>query len=69
MLSGGSGVTGRRRRRSPSACWAFSSGSASSIPHGPVLVVSHGGPLRAALAALAIEHGPIGNCAVFRGSY
>jgi broad specificity phosphatase PhoE len=34
-----------------------------------VLVVSHGGPLRAALAALAIEHGPIGNCAVFRGSY
>ena len=38
-------------------------------PHGPVLVVSHGGPLRAALAALAIEHGPIGNCEVFRGSY
>ena len=38
-------------------------------PEGPVLVVSHGGPLRAALAALAIEHGPIGNCAVFRGSY
>ena len=38
-------------------------------PDGPVLVVSHGGPLRAALAALAIEHGPIENCAVFRGSY
>jgi broad specificity phosphatase PhoE len=38
-------------------------------PHGPVLVVSHGGPLRAALAALAIEHGPIENCAIFRGSY
>ena len=38
-------------------------------PDGRVLVVSHGGALRAALAALAIEHGPIGNCAVFRGSY
>ena len=38
-------------------------------PDGPVLVVSHGGPLRAALHALAIEHGPIGNCAVFRASY
>jgi broad specificity phosphatase PhoE len=38
-------------------------------PEGTVLVVSHGGPLRAALAALDIEHGPIGNCAVFRGSY
>ena len=38
-------------------------------PQGSVLVVSHGGPLRAALAALAIEHGPIGNCAVFRASY
>ena len=38
-------------------------------PDGPVLVVSHGGPLRAALAAMSIEHGPIGNCAVFRASY
>lgn len=38
-------------------------------PTGPVLVVSHGGPLRAALAALTIEHGPIGNCAVFRASF
>jgi broad specificity phosphatase PhoE len=38
-------------------------------PTGPVLVVSHGGPLRAALRALSIEHGPIGNCAVFRASY
>jgi len=33
---------------------------------GPVLVVSHGGPLRAILAHLAVEHEPIGNCAVFR---
>jgi len=38
-------------------------------PDGTVLVVSHGGPLRAALRALSIEHGPIGNCAVFRASY
>ena len=38
-------------------------------PDGRVLVVSHGGALRAALAALSIEHGPIGNCAVFRGNY
>ena len=38
-------------------------------PDGTVLVVSHGGPLRAMLAGLAVEHGPIGNCAVFRASY
>jgi broad specificity phosphatase PhoE len=38
-------------------------------PDGSVLVVSHGGPLRAMLASLSIEHGPIGNCAVFRASY
>ena len=31
-----------------------------------VLVVSHGGPLRAILAHLAVEHGPIRNCQVFR---
>jgi broad specificity phosphatase PhoE len=37
-------------------------------PDGTVLVVSHGGPLRAALGAMSIEHGPIGNCAVFRAS-
>ena len=37
-------------------------------PDGTVLVVSHGGPLRAALACMSIEHGPIGNCAVFRAS-
>lgn len=36
---------------------------------GPVLVVSHGGPLRTILARLAIEHGPIGNCAIFRVDY
>ena len=35
-------------------------------PAGPVLVVSHGGPLRAILAHLAVGHEPIGNCAVFR---
>ena len=38
-------------------------------PEGTVLVVSHGGPLRAMLAELSIQHGPIGNCAVFRASY
>ncbi len=38
-------------------------------PDGPVLVVTHGGPMRAVLAALAIEHGPIANCAVFRIEY
>jgi len=35
-------------------------------PAGTTLVVSHGGPLRAILAHLAMEHGPIGNCDVFR---
>jgi probable phosphoglycerate mutase len=34
--------------------------------NGLVLVVSHGGPLRAALAHFGVEHGPIGNCEVFR---
>jgi probable phosphoglycerate mutase len=31
-----------------------------------VLIVSHGGPLRALLGHLAVEHGPIRNCQVFR---
>ena len=31
-----------------------------------VLVVSHGGPLRAILSHLGVEHGPIRNCQVFR---
>jgi len=35
-------------------------------PIGAVLVVSHGGPLRALLAHLAVEHGPIDNCALIR---
>lgn len=35
-------------------------------PSGLVLVVSHGGPIRALLAHLGVEHGPIGNCEVFR---
>ena len=43
-----------------------SRGSAARHLVGPVLVVSHGGPLRAILAHLAVEHGPIGNCDVFR---
>ncbi len=38
-------------------------------PAGTVLVVSHGGTMRAILDHLALEHGPIGNCAVFRVSY
>ena len=38
-------------------------------PAGTVLVVSHGGPLRAILAHLGVEHGPIGNCDVFRIDY
>jgi broad specificity phosphatase PhoE len=33
---------------------------------GTVLVVSHGGALRAILAHLGVEHGPIRNCDVFR---
>jgi broad specificity phosphatase PhoE len=33
---------------------------------GSVLVVSHGGALRAILAHLDVEHGPIRNCDVFR---
>ena len=33
---------------------------------GPVLVVSHGGPLRMILEQLGVEHGSIGNCDVFR---
>ncbi len=36
---------------------------------GPVLVVSHGGPIRAILRHFAVDHGPIGNCAVFRLVY
>ena len=36
---------------------------------GSVLVVSHGGTLRALLAHLEIPHGPIGNCALFRVDY
>jgi broad specificity phosphatase PhoE len=36
---------------------------------GPVLVVSHGGPLRAILQHLSVEHGRIGNCEVFRVNY
>ncbi|MSO95900.1 MAG: histidine phosphatase family protein [Thermoleophilia bacterium] len=38
-------------------------------PTGPVLVVSHGGPLRAVLAHFEIRHGAIRNCVVFRASY
>jgi broad specificity phosphatase PhoE len=36
---------------------------------GPVLVVSHGGPLRAILAHVSVGHGPIRNCEVFRIAY
>ena len=35
-------------------------------PSGTVLVVSHGGTMRAILDHLAVEHEPIGNCAVIR---
>ncbi len=38
-------------------------------PTGTVLVVSHGGTLRAILDHLGVEHGRIGNCEVFRASY
>ena len=38
-------------------------------PTGPVLVVSHGGPLRALLAHFEIRHRTISNCAVFRVPY
>jgi broad specificity phosphatase PhoE len=37
-------------------------------PFGAVLVVSHGGPLRAILAYLAVPDEPIANCALFRVS-
>ena len=36
---------------------------------GAVLVVSHGGTLRAILGHLDVEHGPIRNCDVFRVGY
>jgi phosphoserine phosphatase len=36
---------------------------------GDVLVISHGGTMRAILAHLRVEHGPIGNCEVFRVAY
>jgi broad specificity phosphatase PhoE len=36
---------------------------------GPVLVVSHGGSVRAVLRHLGVEHGRIGNCKVFRLDY
>lgn len=36
---------------------------------GNVLVVSHGGTMRAILAHLGVEHEPIGNCAIFRVGY
>ena len=38
----------------------------SGHPEGLLLIVSHGGPLRALLARFGVEHGPIGNCEVFR---
>ena len=38
-------------------------------PAGRVLVVSHGGALRAILDHLGVEHGPIRNCEVFRVGY
>jgi broad specificity phosphatase PhoE len=38
-------------------------------PVGKVLVVSHGGPLRAILGHLAVSYGPIGNCDVIRVQY
>jgi probable phosphoglycerate mutase len=38
-------------------------------PVGTVLVVSHGGPLRAILAHLAVTHGPIGNCTLISVEY
>ena len=37
--------------------------------HGTVLVVSHGGTLRAIFRHLGVVHGPIGNCQVFRVDY
>ncbi len=36
---------------------------------GPVLVVSHGGPIRAILDYLGVEHGPIGNCELIHFDY
>lgn len=38
-------------------------------PAGRVLVVSHGGAMRAILDHLGVEHGPIRNCDVFRVDY
>ena len=39
---------------------------AARHPGGAVLVVAHGGPLRALLKHVGVEHGVIDNCAVFR---
>ena len=38
-------------------------------PSGSVLIVSHGGTMRAILTYLGLEHGPIGNCEMFRAAY
>ena len=38
-------------------------------PTGTVLVVSHGGPLRAILGFLSVAQGPIGNCSVISVDY
>ena len=38
-------------------------------PDGPVLVVSHGGPLRAILTHIGVEHDSIGNCELIRVVY
>jgi broad specificity phosphatase PhoE len=35
-------------------------------PRGSVLIVSHGGPMRAILDHLKVPHEPIGNCALIR---
>jgi probable phosphoglycerate mutase len=38
-------------------------------PVGKVLVVSHGGPIRAILGQFEVSYGPIGNCNVIRVQY
>jgi len=38
-------------------------------PDGLLLLVAHGGPLRALLAHFDVEHGPIGSCELFRVDY
>ena len=65
--NGGPEATPRRARNSPNACSRACVEIAARHPGGRVLVVSHGGPLRAILRhCAAAANGHIANCHVAR---